>query len=505
MLELLMSGISHMSEPLNILLMLGGVTVGILFGSIPGLTSCIAIALFLPLTYSMSSYSAFALLIALYVGGISGGLISAILINIPGTPASVATTFDGAPLAKKGQASKALGVGVVFSFMGTVFGCLILIFLAPSLARFALNFSAFEYFSIMFFSLSLIGVLSGNNMLKGLMAGLMGMGFACIGTAPIDGMRRFTFGISELTTGFDSIPMMVGLFAIAEIIKSAMDTDQIIIKDYRPGKIRGFGFSLKEFFSQIKNFLISASIGTFIGVLPGIGATTCNIMSYAAVKRVSKYPEKFGTGVIDGVVASESSNNACIGGAFVPLIALGIPGDANTAMLLGALMIHGLTPGPTLIRNNGDLVYSIFIAVLICAVIMLVVEFFGMRLFVQLLRIPRYILLPMVMVLCCVGAVSVSGRMFDVYTLVGFGILGFILQKYGFPRAPFVLGVVLGTSMETYLRQALQLSKNSILPFFTRPISALFLLISLAIIGNLAWKQIQSRRTGKKSVDRESD
>lgn len=505
MLDMIMSGLVHMLQPFNILLMFLGTSVGILFGAIPGLTSCIAIALFLPLTYTMSPYSAFALLIALFVGGISGGLISAVLINIPGTPASVATTFDGAPLSKKGQASKALGVGIVFSFLGTSFSCVILTFLAPSLAKFALNFSSFEYFAITFFSLCLIGVLSGSNMLKGLLAGLMGLGIACVGMAPIDGLRRFTFGIPELATGFNSIPTMVGLFAISEIIKSAMDTKQATISEYKPGKIRGFGFSLKEFFSQGKNFFVSAMIGTFVGVLPGIGATTSNIMSYATVKKLSKYPDKFGTGIIDGIVASETSNNAVIGGAMVPLVALGIPGDANTAMLLGALMIHGLTPGPALIRNNGDLVYSMFAAVFLCALIMLFVEFFGMRLFVQMLRIPRYILLPMVLVLCCIGAFSVSGRMFDVYTLIGFGLLGFLLQSFGFPRAPFVLGVILGVNMETYLRQALQLSKNSLLPFVTRPISCLFILITAIIIVNLAKKQIQARRAGSATADTEAD
>lgn len=505
MLELLLSGLQQMILPANLLLMLGGVCLGILFGSIPGLTSCIAIALCLPLTYTMSAHSAFALLIGLFVGGISGGLISAVLINIPGTPASVATTFDGAPLAQKGQATKALGVGIVFSFFGTLFSVVILIFAAPTLATAALKFGAYEYFAISLFSLSLIGVLSGSNMLKGLCAGLLGLAVSLVGMSPIDGLRRFTFGSSALITGFSNVPAMVGLFAISEIIKAAMDTSAAQVAEYSPGKIRGFGFSLKEFFGQAKNFFISASIGTFVGILPGIGATTSNIMAYAAVKKASKHPEQFGTGIIDGVVASETSNNAVIGGAMVPLIALGIPGDANTAMLLGALMIHGLTPGPALIRNNGDLVYSIFIAILLSALIMLFVEFFGMRLFVQMLRVPKYILLPMVLVLCCVGALSISGRMFDVYTLVGFGLLGYLLQKYGFPRAPLVLGIILGTNIETYLRQALQLSGNSPIPFFTRPICGAFLLLTLGIVAAIAVKQVRAARAGAPVQDQEVD
>ena len=450
-------------------------------------------------------YSAFALLIALFVGGISGGLISAILVNIPGTPASVATTFDGTPLATKGQAVKALGVGVVFSFFGTVFSCIILTFLAPPMAKLALHFGPYEYFMITLFSLSLIGVLSGTNMKKGLFAGALGIAFSMVGLSPIDGLPRFTFGIKDLVTGFNSIPAMVGLFAISEIISSAMDTAKAEHVAYNPGHIKGFGFSLVELFSQIKNFLISASIGTFIGILPGIGATTSNILAYSLVKKASKYPEKFGTGIIDGVVASETSNNAVIGGAMVPLIALGIPGDANTAMLLGALMIHGLTPGPALIRNNGDLVYAIFAAIMICSFIMLFVEFFGMRIFVQMLRIPKYLLLPMIMILCCVGAFSVKGSIFDVYVLIGFGLLGFVLSQYGFPRAPLVLGMVLGTGLEENLRQALQLSKNSLVPFVTRPISGFFLVLIILIVLSSARSQYKKRQLGQLVEDKESD
>lgn len=504
-MDLIVSGYMNLITPMNVLLMFIGVSVGILFGAMPGLTSCIAIALFLPLTYTMNSYSAFALLIALFVGGISGGLISAILINIPGTPASVATTFDGAPMAAKGQASKALGVGVVFSFLGTIFSCAVLTFLAPSMARFALRFGAYEYFMITLFSLSLIGVLSGTNMIKGLFAGALGIALSMVGLAPIDGLPRFTFGVKNLVSGFNSVPAMVGLFAISEIISSAMDTSEAKVSDYRPGKIRGFGFSLKELFSQTKNFFISAFIGTFIGILPGIGATTSNILSYSLVKKTSKYPDKFGTGIIDGIVASETSNNAVIGGSMVPLIALGIPGDANTAMLLGALMIHGLTPGPSMIHNNGDLVYSMFAAVAVCSLVMLFVEYFGMRLFVQMLRIPKTILLPLVMVLCCVGAFSVNGSVFDVYVLIGFGLLGFLMSKCGFPRAPMVLGMVLGSDLETNLRMALQLSKNSLVPFVTRPISGFFFLVIVFIIVSTAISQAKARRKNAVVEDKEND
>ena len=488
------SAMVEMFTPLNLALMCAGCFIGISFGAIPGLGSTTAIALCLSFTYSLAPESAFAFLLAIFVGGISGGLISAVLINIPGTAAAVATTFDGHPMAKGGHATKALGTGVVASFFGAMYSFIIMAFATPFLAGFALKFGAWEYFSIAFFSLTLISVLSGDNLIKGLFSGFLGLAIALVGVAPIDGYTRFTFGVSKLATGIGLVPAMVGVFAVAEIIENAA-SQEADIQVLKQDKVKGFGFTLKEMAAQVKNFLIAANIGTFVGILPGLGAATCNLMSYAAVKKASKHPEKFGTGIMDGIVASEASNNATIGGAMVPMIALGIPGDAVTAMLLGALILQGFVPGPMLMKMNGSLVYSMWSALIVSTVIMLIMEFFGIPLFVKMLKIPNYILLPSVMVLCAIGAISLSNRTFDLWVLIIFGFCGYILKRFKFPVTPIVLGMVLGNNLETYLRRAVQMGRGSYLPFVTRPISLIFLTLAAFMIISTIVSQIKKHKS----------
>jgi len=482
--------------PLNLFLMAAGCFIGISFGAIPGLGSTTAIALCLSLTYGLAPNSAFAFLLAIFVGGISGGLISAVLINIPGTAAAVATTFDGNPMARNGHASKALGTGIFFSFLGTMYSIVIMVFATPVLAEFALKFGPWEYFSIAMFSITLISALSGDDILRGLFAGFLGLAISLVGVSPIDGYPRFTFGINKLTTGIGLVPAMVGIFAIAEIIKNAAakEADMTVIQQ---DKAKGFGFSLKEGLAQWKSFLIAANIGTFVGILPGLGAATCNLMSYAAVKKASRYPEKFGTGIMDGIVASEASNNATIGGAMVPMIALGIPGDAVTSMLLGALILHGFIPGPMLMNMNGPLVYSMWAALIIASAIMLVMELFCIPVFIKTLKIPNYILLPMVMVLCVVGAISLSNRTFDLWILIAFGFIGYLLKKFRFPTTPIVLGMILGGNLETYLRRSVQMGRGSYLPFITRPISLILLLLAALMIVSTIVSQLRRRRDQK--------
>ena len=499
-LSMLGSGLTGLMNPMSILLMFAGVGVGIVFGSIPGLSAAMAVALFLPVTFVMEADNAFTLLVALYIGGISGGLISAILLNIPGTSSSISTCFDGSPMAKKGEAAKALGTGVVFSFIGGLFSFLILIFVAPSLAKITLKFSAVEYFGVCIFALSMIVALAGDNMLKGLLAGFLGLALSCVGMAPIDGAKRFTFGLNELSSGFDVLPTLIGIFAVTEVLAYAesviRSSKTTMIK--QDTRIKGFGFTKAEFFSQKWNALRSAAIGTGIGILPGIGGSVAGIMSYVAAKKSSKYPEKFGTGIMDGVVASETANNAVIGGALIPLLTLGIPGDGVTAMLLGAFMIHGLTPGPLLFKTNGPLVYSIFAACIVANVVMLLLELFGMRIFVKLLSIPKYILLPAVLVLCTIGAFAANNRMFDAQTILFFGVLGYLMSKAKLPVAPFILSFILGDLVETNLRRGLQFTDGSFLAFFKSPIAAVFMIIA---IGFIAWtalsKVIKERRQPK--------
>jgi len=484
MWDLLVQGVGNVFAPQIFLLVTIGVAVGIVFGAVPGLTAVMAIALSLPMTYGLGPAAGLSLLVALYIGATSGGLISAILLKIPGTPSSIATTFDGGPMMDKGEGAKALGAGIVFSFIGTILSIVALMFIAPSLARVALSFGPHEYFAIAIFSLTLIATLSSGSMIKGIFSGIAGFAVSTVGIAPVDATRRFTFGFVELTAGFSILTVLVGMFAIAEIIKVAeasKQSDQTAVP--MSVKIKGFGFSLAEFFRLLPGSMRAALIGISIGILPGIGAGTSNIIAYIVAKNQSKTPERFGKGAVEGVVASETANNAGIGGAMIPLLTLGIPGDAVTAILLGGLMIHGIQPGPMLFITQGALVYTIFAALILSAVMMLILEFWGLRIFIRLLAIPKHILLPVIVLLCAVGAFGLASRIFDIWTILGFGILGYAFVKAGMPTAPFIIGFILGPMAETNFRRALQLANGDATSFFTNPISGVFLaLAALSIL-----------------------
>lgn len=485
MISHFMYGFAAILEPQCLILIIAGVAVGILFGAIPGLTSVMAVALFLPVTYNMDPAMGISVLVALYVGATSGGLISAILLKIPGTPASVATCFDGHPMVEKGEGAKALGVGVVFSFFGTVISIAALVFIAPALARVALRFGPHEYFAIAVFSLTLIASISTGSLIKGIFSGTLGFTFATVGIAPVDAVTRFTLGNYELNSGFATLTVLIGLFAIAEIIKTAesiKSEEEATISKVNMKSIKGFGFSLKEMFGQTGNFIRSSLIGIGVGILPGIGAGTSNIIAYIFAQKRSKYPEKFGTGIIDGVVAPETANNAGIGGAMIPLMTLGIPGDATTALLLGGFMVHGIAPGPMLFTQHATLVYTIFAGLIVSAFAMLIIEFYGLRIFIHLLKVPKYYLLPLVFILCVVGAFGLNSRVFDVWTILVFGIVGYGFMYFSLPQAPFIIGFILGPMAETNLRRGLMLSDGSFYGFFENTISAVFLLLSLASV-----------------------
>ncbi|WP_332446183.1 tripartite tricarboxylate transporter permease [Sphaerochaeta sp.] len=478
---MIIEGILSVFSLHTILLIFGGTVLGILFGSIPGITVTMGVALFLPVTFSMAPIDGLSLLMGLYIGGTSGGLISAILLNIPGTPASICTCFDGCPLAQNGQAGKALGIGIVFSFLGGMFSLLVLYFISPLVAEVALNFGSYEYFSIGVFSLTLVSTMSGESLAKGIFSALLGFTFTFVGMAPITAFPRFTFGIRALNGGISLLPALIGLFAVSQLFE-ASETPYQQLEHLKAPRIKGFGFSRSEFFSQKLNFLRSALIGTGIGILPGLGGAICSVVSYGVAKNQSKTPELFGNGSIEGLAASETANNASTGGALVPLMTLGIPGDNTTAILLAGFMIHGITPGPLLFENNGVLVYGIFTALLIANLFMLISEFGGMRLFVRILAVPKHILLPIVLTLCVFGSYGLNNRMFDVWTMLFFGILGYILKKFSVPSTPLLLGFILGPIIETELRRGLMRSQGSFLPFFTEPISGFILILTIIIV-----------------------
>ena len=485
MTDMLLQGVAAViSDPISIALIFFCTGIGIIFGAIPGLTATIAIAMMLPITFSMATTMGISTLVALYIGGISGGLVSAILLNMPGTPSSIATCFDGRPMALKGQGGKALGVGVVFSFVGTVLGIAAMIFIAPPLAAITIKFGAWEYFTVTLFSLTLIASLSGKDIIKGIITAIIGMMFASVGLAPIDGVERFTFGSVELSSGFAMLSVLVGLYAISEVMKTAgtiQNGENFVATEF---KMKGFGFSLAEFFGQMKNAVRSALIGIGIGILPGIGGGTSNIVSYTIAKNQSKYPEKFGTGIIDGVVASETANNATIGGAMIPLLTLGIPGDTATAMLLGGFMIHGIQPGPLLFESHGDVVYGVFTAMILSSFFMLIWSLGAMRLFIRILKVPKNYLFPIIVVLCSVGAFALDNRVFDAASIILFGVIGYALEKLKYPLPPFILGFVLGGTFEQNLRRGLQIGNGNIfdLFLFNYPIAILFLAATVVSI-----------------------
>ena len=478
---MILQGLTEVLQPMTIILIAIGTVVGIVFGSIPGLTATMAIVMFLPVTYSMTASEGISMLMALYIGGISGGLISAILLNIPGTPSSVATCFDGKPLADKGEAGKALGTGVVFSFIGTIIGIGLLMVLAPALCDFALKFQAYEYCALTVFSLSMVIALTGHDMPKGLISAVLGALLATVGLAPIDSKPRFTFCLYQLNNGFALVVLLIGLFAIAEVMSYAETVRQNQDFTIRSNvKIKGVGFTFKEFVGQIRNAIVSALIGVGIGILPGIGGGVSCMISYTVSKNTSKRRELYGTGIMDGVVASETANNGTIGGAMIPLLSLGIPGDAATAMLLGGLQVHNVAPGPLIYEKSGNVVYAIFFAMVLSAIFMMLFMLLGMRFFVSVLKVPKNYLLPVVVVLCAIGAIGNANMLFDTYCMVGFGLMSYLLIKSKVPTVPMILGFILGPTFEQNLRRVSQLTSSD--PFWNHPIFCVLIIATVFVV-----------------------
>lgn len=478
---MILEGLLAVLQPMTIILVAIGTAVGIIFGSIPGLTATMAIVMFLPVTYSMTASEGISTLMALYIGGISGGLISAILLNIPGTPSSVATCFDGKPLADKGEAGKALGTGVVFSFLGTIIGIALLVILAPVLCDVALKFQAYEYCSLAIFSLSMVIALTGHDMPKGLVSAVLGALLATVGLAPIDSKPRFTFGLYQLNNGFALVVLLIGLFAISEVMAYAESVRKNQDFTVRSNvKIKGVGFTFREFVGQLRNAIVSSLIGVGIGILPGIGGGVSCMISYTVSKNTSKHPELYGTGIMDGVVASESANNGTIGGAMIPLLSLGIPGDAATAMLLGGLQVHNVAPGPLIYEKNGTVVYAIFFAMVLSAIFMMLFMLLGMRFFVTVLKVPKNFLLPVVVVLCGIGAIGNANLLFDTYCMVGFGLMSYLLIKAKVPTVPMILGFILGPTFEENLRRVSQLASSD--PFWGHPIFCVLIIATVFVV-----------------------
>lgn len=499
MIEMAFAGFTGiLFNPWIILLVFIGTLVGIVFGAIPGLTATMAISICLPLTYSMDRFESLGFLMALYIGGISGGLISAIMLNIPGTSSSVATCFDGAPLAAKGQAAKALTAAIWASLFGTLFGLAALVVIAPQLAGIALKIGPFEYCGLTILSLSLVVALTGHDTAKGIISAVLGVLLATVGIAPVDSVKRFTLGFYQLNSGFDLLVVLIGIFAITEVLKIAESIRNPNRAELREQsvKMKGFGVTLGHFKRYFKNLLRSSVIGTGIGILPGVGGGVSSMVAYAMARSASKDPDSFGKGNPHGVVASEASNNACIGGALIPLLTLGIPGDTPAAMLLGALMIQGIAPGPLIFEKNGEVMYAIYTAVALSAIFMVLLESLGTNIFIKLLKIPSCYLMPMIIVLCSVGAFSSNNRMFDVWCVLVFGLLGFAMMKSRYPLPPLVLGYILGPILEENLRRSMQyMNGGNYAELFHHPAAIVMALLAVALTIYFVRKNIRHEKS----------
>lgn len=492
----------------HMLLVAVGLLVGIMIGAIPGLNVPMTVALLLPITFYMPPIAGLTLLMGVYKGGTYGGSISAVLINTPGAPAAAVTAIDGYPLAQQGKSGKVLRASIYASVIAEFIADIILITLAAQIAQIALKFGPVEKFSLVIFALCTIGVVSSRQKMKGIVAVLVGIFFFTIGIDPVSGSSRFTFGVVDLTGGVAFLPMLIGLFAVSEffvhIERAAMGEKSGEKETIVPisSKREDNYVSWKEFKDNFKTILRSTFIGVGVGALPGSGSAISSYVSYGAAKNASKDPDEYGRGALGGVFAAESGNNAAVGGALIPLLTLGIPGDAITAILLGVFLVHGLVPGPELFVRSADVIYPVFIGLLVANVLHLFIASLGLRFFRKVIQVRRSLLFPIVIVICLTGAYTANSNPFEVFVMIFFGLLGYIMKKYDFPVAPLLMGYILGSTLEKSLVQAMVLSDNSLAPLVTHPISAGFLLLTLFfIVWSLVLQKRQPRQRGVSGKD----
>ena len=460
-----------------------GTLVGVIVGALPGLGSVLGITLCLPFTFTMSSITAIALLLGVYAGSIYGGCIAAVLINTPGTPASAATTFDGFPMALNGQSEKAIGWATMASVLGGIFSCFVLLLAAPQLAAIAVRFGPMETSALILMGLTCISSVSGGSQFKGILSGVLGLFLATIGQDPMTGDSRFTFGFFSLSGGMDLIAVLVGTFALSEVfiridvvgrenIRNIISCNGLTLPTIAEWKAKG----------RIWLLMKSSAIGSFIGVLPGTGSSAAAFLSYGEAKRSSPRKANMGKGEPDGIIAPESANNAVTGGAMVPALALGIPGDAVTAVMLATLLIHGVTPGVRLMVDSPHIVYGIFIALFIANLLLIPFGWVIAKGFAYLLKLPESLLLPVITTLCLLGTYGVRNSVFDLFTTATMGFVGVILRYFKVPLAPLVIGLVLGSLFETSLRQSYFIKHGNMLRVVEHPIAVFLLLVSLILL-----------------------
>ena len=490
-MDLMLTGFAMVADPAIIGVILIGVIIGVLVGALPGLSSPMAIALLIPFTIPMTPIAAIAMLAGLYCAGTFGGSITAILINAPGAPPAAATALDGYPMAKRGEAGRALGLATISSVTGGILSLLILLLAAPLLARIAITFTSAEYFALALFALSMLASISGKSSIRNLIAGLVGVLLSTIGIHLTTGVERFTFGVNELYDGLPFVPVLIGLFAVAELLKQSR-VGETVFERVRANVMK---LPSRQDFQRIKyTVLRSSGLGTFIGILPAEGATVAAIMGYNEARRWSDRKEEFGTGIPEGIAGPEAANNAATGGAMVPTLALGIPGSVSTALILGAMVMHGLKPGPYLLENQPQFLYAIFAAMLIANLAFMAIGIAGAKLFSQLTLIPRTILWPSVLVFAIIGSYAHSSSFFDIWVMAVAGIVGYFMLRIGFGPAPLIMGLVLGPIVEENFSKAMIIHDNSILSMMERPLVLLFFGLTILSLAGPVRSAIKARR-----------
>ncbi|UMA66930.1 tripartite tricarboxylate transporter permease (plasmid) [Roseivivax marinus] len=457
-----------------------GTLGGLVIGALPGLTATMGVALLIPLTFGMTPVMGLNMLIGIYIGGIYGGCVSSILLRTPGTPASAATVLDGYPMAQKGEAGKALGMATIASTVGGLIAAVVLATLAPQLAGIALEFGAPEYFALALFGLTIIASLSGD-VLKGAISGLLGILISTVGADPISGVMRYTFNIQGFASGFAFTPALIGLFALSEVFTQM---ERIAANESPIRGVTGRWPSRGELKESRGAMIRGSVIGTLIGIVPGTGSGTASWISYNETRRASNTPEKFGTGHAPGIAATESANNAVCAAALIPLLALGIPGDVVTAVLMGGLLIQGLAPGPMLFQTNPDVVIGVFGGTFMATIFMFIFGMLLIPVFSRILMIPRRMLAMSIVIFCFIGSFSINLNAVDLYTMVGFGVLGWGMQKFGFSQAALCIALILGPLLESNLRRGLLQNDDNVIAFVSTPITLLFLGLTML---SLAW------------------
>ncbi|MEO1328761.1 MAG: tripartite tricarboxylate transporter permease [Pseudomonadota bacterium] len=494
-MDALFTGVSMLADPFTIGVIFIGVFIGVIVGALPGLSSPMAIALLIPFTISMEPISAIAMLAALYCAGTFGGSITAILINAPGAPPAAATALDGYPMAARGEAGRALGLATISSVTGGLISLLILLLAAPLLAQIAVSFTSAEYFALALFALSMLASISGRSSLRNLIAGLAGVFISTIGVHLTTGVERFTFGVGELYEGVPFVPVLIGLFAIAELLKQARVGDVV----YERIRANVMKLPSREDVQRIKwTVLRSSGLGTFVGILPAEGATVAAIMGYNEARRWSPRKNEFGTGIPEGIAGPESANNAATGGAMVPTLALGIPGSVSTALILGAMIMHGLKPGPFLLQNQPEFLYGIFAAMLVANLAFLAIGLVGAKLFSQITLIPRTILWPSVLIFSIIGSYAAASSFFDVWVMLISGIVGYFMLRFGFSPAPLIMGLVLGPIVEENFSKSMIIHDNSVLSMLERPVVLLFVALTILSLAGPIYSALKARREKKR-------